>query len=41
VTNVTDRIYETTVEDLYNANGTATARFSEPRMYGVSVRYGF
>ncbi len=41
MTNVTDKVYETTVEDLYNALGTSVATFGEPRMLGATIRYSF
>ncbi len=41
VTNATNRVYTTTVEDLYNANGAAVATYGEPRMLGASLRYAF
>ena len=40
-TNVTDKVYTTTVEDLYNANGASVATYGEPRMIAGSVRYRF
>jgi iron complex outermembrane receptor protein len=41
VTNATDKVYETTVEDLYNSVGTSVATFGAPRMYGATIRYSF
>lgn len=41
VTNVTNKAYQVTALDLYNALGYTTGTFGEPRMYGASLRYGF
>jgi iron complex outermembrane receptor protein len=41
VTNATDEEYLVTNLDLYNALGFATGSFGEPRMFGVTLRYGF
>jgi iron complex outermembrane receptor protein len=41
VTNATNKVYQVTAEDFYNATGTSVAVFGEPRMFGGSVRYDF
>lgn len=41
VTNVTDKAYQVTALDLYNALGFASASFGEPRMYGVTLKRSF
>jgi iron complex outermembrane receptor protein len=41
VSNATDKVYTTTVEDLYNAVGASVATYGEPRMFGASLRYDF
>jgi len=41
VTNATNKAYQVTAEDFYNATGTSVAVFGEPRMFGVSLRYDF
>jgi iron complex outermembrane recepter protein len=41
VTNVADEMYLVTNLDLYNALGFATGSYGEPRMVGVTLKYGF
>ena len=40
-TNVTDKIYRITNEDLYSTIGTAITTYGPPRMFGASLRYQF
>jgi iron complex outermembrane receptor protein len=41
VTNVTNKAYRITNEDLYSTIGVATTEYGPPRMFGASVRYRF
>jgi len=41
VSNATDKVYETTVEDLYNATGASVATFGEPRTVAATLSYQF
>lgn len=41
VNNVTDKAYRIANEDLYSTIGTSVTLYGPPRMYGVSLRYGF
>jgi iron complex outermembrane receptor protein len=40
-TNLTDKTYRITNEDLYSTIGTSTTVYGPPRMFGASVRYEF
>ena len=40
-TNVTNKAYRITNEDLYSTIGTSTTVYGPPRMFGASVRYRF
>jgi iron complex outermembrane receptor protein len=40
-TNVANKVYRVTNEDLYTTIGTSTTVYGEPRMYGASVRFDF
>jgi iron complex outermembrane receptor protein len=40
-TNVANKAYRITNEDLYSTIGTATTEYGPPRMFGASVRYRF
>jgi iron complex outermembrane recepter protein len=40
-TNVTDKLYRITNEDLYSTIGTSITTYGPPRMFGASVRYQF
>jgi iron complex outermembrane recepter protein len=40
-TNVTNKIYRITNEDLYSTIGTSITTYGPPRMFGASVRYQF
>lgn len=40
-TNVTNKVYRITNEDLYSTIGTATTGYGPPRMFGASIRYRF
>jgi iron complex outermembrane recepter protein len=41
VTNVTNKAYQVTALDLYNALGFTSGSFGEPRMYGVTLKHSF
>lgn len=41
VTNLTDKAYQVTAIDLYNALGYTAGTFGEPRMYGATLKYSF
>ena len=41
VTNLTDKVYRVTNEDLYTTIGSSTTVYGEPRMYGVTLKYQF
>ena len=41
VTNLSDKVYRVTNEDLYTTIGSATTVYGEPRMYGVTLKYQF
>ena len=41
VTNLTNKAYQVTALDLYNALGFTSASFGEPRMFGGTLRYNF
>jgi iron complex outermembrane recepter protein len=41
VTNLADRVYRVTNEDLYTTIGSSTTVYGEPRMYGVTLKYHF
>jgi iron complex outermembrane recepter protein len=41
VTNLADKVYRVTNEDLYTTIGSSTTVYGEPRMYGVTLRYRF
>jgi iron complex outermembrane receptor protein len=41
VTNLADKVYRMTNEDLFTTIGTSTTTYGEPRMYGVALKYRF
>jgi len=41
VTNLADRVYRVTNEDLFTTIGSSTTVYGEPRMYGVTLKYQF
>jgi iron complex outermembrane recepter protein len=41
VTNLADKVYRVTNEDLYTTIGSSTTVYGEPRMYGVTLKYQF
>jgi iron complex outermembrane recepter protein len=41
VTNLADKVYRVTNEDLYTTIGSSTTVYGEPRMYGVTLKFQF